>query len=56
MTDRKKKEKGKSGAKSKKLQLNKEALKDLGARERAAKGIKGGQRAAAAPTRWDLCG
>ena len=41
MTDSKKKEKGKSGVKAKKLQLNKETLKDLGASKNAQ--VKGGR-------------
>ena len=43
MTDSKKKAEGKSGAKPNKLQLKKETLKDLGAKD--ARRVKGGQRA-----------
>ena len=38
MTDIKKKQTGKSGAKAKKLQVNKETLKDLSARKSEVKG------------------
>ena len=48
MTDIKKKDKGKSGVKSKKLQLNKETIKDLGASKNAQ--VKGGQ-----PTGGERC-
>ena len=42
MTDTKKKERSKSGAKGKKLKLNKETLRDLGASTDRARELKGG--------------
>ena len=57
MTDIKKKQEDKSGVKAKKLQLNKETLKDLGASKNAqvkggADGTYGGPRCT---QRWSDC-
>ena len=55
MTDIKKKERSKSGAKGKKLQLNKETLRDLRASTDRTRELKGG--AARRCTGWESgCG
>ena len=50
MTDSKKKSKG--GVRPKKLQINKETLKDLNARDASANRVKGG---APQETKWVTC-